>query len=215
MGLIENWYGPRFYSSAWLSMNFSVKTVILLVASVLIFICTTDAQAGRSRKDYFLNPQVGIWFGPVAPLGSTRDVVDTALGGGAFFRYNFPFKALKSFKIGIDSSYQHFDSKGVNELYMVPLYGNFLYLLPFNLPVKMQLKAGFGESYVYAKPDKIGQWDPTFNTGFEVSFPAGRIINIGLRLDYLYVYEGYVEKSKCGGHIFNAGVTLYFNLNLD
>jgi len=193
-------------------MNLSAKTAIFVAMSLFIIFNTINAEAGRSRKDYFLYPQVGFWFGPVTPLGPTRDAVDAALGGGAFFRYNLPIKSLK---LGVDSSYQHFTSRGVNELYTVPVYGNLVYLLPFNLPVKLQIKAGCGASYVYIKPDKIDQWDPTFMTGFELSFPAGRIVNIGLRLDYLCVYEGYTKKSQHNGHIFNAGVSLFFNLNLD
>jgi hypothetical protein len=48
--------------------------------------------------------------------------------------------------------------------------------------------------------------------GFETSFPAGRYINIGLRIDYLFIYESYLPGATRNGHIINSGITLYFNL---
>ena len=178
---------------------------------VLVFSFSTAAFSRASRKDYFLKPQIGFWFGPITPVYKTADDVETDLGAGAFVRYN---TSMRDVKFGIDTSYQHYESNGVNELYIVPVYGNFLYLLPLNLPVKFQVKAGFGASWIKIYPDNSSQWDPTFGTGIEVSFPAGRTINIALRIDYLYIYEGHIEGSKHGGHVVNAGVSLYFNLNI-
>jgi len=184
------------------------KKVLL---SVIIILMATSAFAQRSRKDYFLKPQVGLWFGPITPIGSTADLVDANIGGGVFFRYNTP---LRSLKVGLDSSYQSFPSKGVNHLRFVPVYANAIYLLPFNLPVKLQVKGGFGGGYLHIEPDDASRWNPIFTGGIEMSFPAGRIINIGLRIDYIYIYEGYMEGSQQGGHIINTGISLYFNLNL-
>ncbi len=192
-------------------MKFKKTLLLVLVSVFLLTFISSNAFAKKSRKDYFLFPQVGFWFGPVTPAYTTADLVDSAIGGGIYFRYNLPWRSLK---LGFDTSYQHFESKGVNELYTVPLYGNLVYLLPINLPVKIQVKGGVGGCYVYAEPDAVGQWDPLFMTGVEISFPAGRIVNIGLRIDYLYLYEGYADNHEKSGHIINTGITLYFNLNL-
>ncbi len=170
-----------------------------------------DSYAIRTRTDYFLKPQVGMWFGPITPVYTTAKDVDTDIGTGIFLRYNTP---LNPVKIGFDSSYQNYGSKGVDGVLLIPVYGSFLYLLPFNLPVKLQLKAGAGNCYVSIKPDKSSQWDPLFHGGIEMSFPAGRIANIGLRIDYLLIYEGYADKAKKNGHFVNAGFTLYFNINI-
>ncbi|NTU77544.1 MAG: hypothetical protein HGA90_07020 [Alphaproteobacteria bacterium] len=86
-----------------------IKTSALLVLMLLLVPGGAYAQR-RGTSDYFLRPQMGLWFGPVTPMGTTGEVVDTSLGGGLFFRYNTPFKPLK---IGLDGSYQQFDSKGV------------------------------------------------------------------------------------------------------
>ena len=99
-------------------------------------------------------------------------------------------------------------------MHFVPFYGSLIYLLPLNLPVKLQIKGGLGGGYLRILPDDESRVNPIFTTGLEMSFPAGRIVNIGLRLDYIYIYEGYISGSKNGGHIFNAGISLYFNLNL-
>ena len=181
------------------------------IGLIFIFLLiSSSAFALRSRKDYFLNPQVGLWFGPITPVYHTRDDVDTDLGIGLFFRHNFFWKPLK---IGLDASYQPYESKGINELTLIPVYGNFLYLLPLDLPVRFQLKAGSGGCYVKAMPDDHSQWDPLFMTGVEISFPAGRIVNIALRIDYLYIFEGYIDGADYGGHVINTGISIYFNFN--
>jgi hypothetical protein len=184
---------------------------ILLLAVIAILGYSSTAYAIRSRKDYFLKPQVGIWFGPITPVYTTEEHLDAAIGAGIFVRYNTPWRLLK---IGLDTSYHKFESDGVNELTTIPVYGNLIYLLPLNWPVKIQLKAGAGSGYVHMMPDDSSQWDPVFMAGAEISFPAGRLINIGLRIDYIHFYEGYADNYKEGGHIVNAGLSLYFNINL-
>ncbi|MCU0846629.1 MAG: hypothetical protein MUD12_01930 [Spirochaetes bacterium] len=194
--------------------------LLFLIATTISFLhLGIEAYGLESRKEYFYRPQVGAWFGPITPVGKTGEKIDAALAGGFFVRINTPYKPMK---IAVDVSYQHFKSKQVNELYCVPLYGNLVYLLPVNLPIKIQLKGGMGSGYVSLRPDRIHQWDALFMTGMEVSFPAGRIINIGIRLDYLYLYDGniesrrnyvfYIKKPISGGHILNTGITLYFNI---
>ena len=185
-----------------------IRSSALLILVLLLVPGGVYAQR-RGTSDYFLRPQMGLWFGPVTPMGTTGEVVDTSLGGGLFFRYNTPFKPLK---LGLDGSYQQFDSKGVNELILWPVYGSFLFRIPLRFAIIFQLKAGAGASYVQVEPDGFHQWDPTGMLGFEGSFPAGKYVNIGLRIDYLYIYEGYIEGAKRDGHVLNTGVTLYFNV---
>ena len=169
----------------------------------------TALYAVRDQTEYFTRPQIGAWFGPITPVGPTDGLVDTDLGGGLFMRYNTPFSL---FKLGLDSSYQHYKSKGVNEITLVPVYLNVLFLLPIDFPLRFQFKAGMGGAYVYAMPDEVGQWDMMFMCGFEVSFPAGRIVNIGLRIEYLLIYESYRQGAQDDGHFINAGIMLYFNI---
>ncbi|MCP4137111.1 MAG: outer membrane beta-barrel protein [bacterium] len=180
-----------------------MKKIIFVI--MIIFLSSGSLFAGR--KDFFAKPQLGLWFGPTTPLASTADAVDTfALGVGAFFRYNTPFRPLK---VGFDVAYLHYDSDGINQLDLVPMYFTGVYLLPLKLPVKFQLKGGAGTSWVAIEPDSESQFDLMFMTGVEMSFPAGRIVNIGLRIDYLYIFEGFDNR---GGHVLNTGITLYFNI---
>jgi hypothetical protein len=51
------------------------------------------------------------------------------------------------------------------------------------------VKAGFGETYVVARPANTSRWDDTLYAGFEASFVAGKKIRIGIRLDYNKIYE--------------------------
>jgi hypothetical protein len=184
----------------------SIKTAALIAILLAVSI---DAFAQRRATDYFMRPQAGVWFGPVTPVYTTHDDVNTNLGGGAYFRYNTPYQPLK---LGLDASYQRFKSDGVNELTLWPVYGSMIYRLPIKFALAFQLKAGAGGANVKIKPDNEKQWDPMGMLGFETSFPAGRYINIGLRIDYLFIYESYLPGATRNGHIINSGITLYFNL---
>ena len=180
---------------------------LIIIACIMLYY--TELYASQERKDYFSRPQIGGWGGIISPAGEIANRVDTAIGGGIFARLTFPYQYLK---FGIDVSYQKFKQKGVNELQFVPVFGNLLFQIPIEFPVRFQFKAGGGMGYIHVKPDNVGQWDPIFMGGFEVSFPAGRMVNIGLRIDYIYIYEGYIKGSKAGGHVINAGIQLYFNI---
>jgi hypothetical protein len=187
------------------------KSIIYITVLSTVFILAADVFAASSRKRYFSKPQIGLWYGPVTPMLDTAEHVDSDLGGGAFFRYNLPFEPLK---LGIDTSYQYHGSEGVAELRLIPVYFNLLYLLPIDLPIRIQLKGGAGLCNVYMEPDETSQWDPMFMGGAEISFPAGKMANIALRIDYLCMYEEYLDGANKNGHVVNAGVSLYFNLNL-
>ena len=187
-------------------MKKNIVSILILFGIILI---AADLFAASSRKNYFLKPQIGAWYGPVSPVLNTSHNLDSSLGGGIFFRYNLPFAPLK---IGLESSYQAFDSKGVNEMRLIPVYANLLYLLPIDIPLKIQLKGGGGLCNIYMKPDEVKQWDAMFMFGAEVSFPAGRRVNIALRVDYLNIYEEYKKDATVNGHFFNAGISVYFNL---
>lgn len=187
------------------------KNIIYFSIVFLLLFISTELFAANVRKRYFNRPQIGAWFGPITPMFKTGDKLETNLGGGGFFRYNLP---LDSLKVGFESSYQKFKSQGVDELQLIPAYMNLVYLLPFNFPVRAQVKGGAGFCHVEMKPDKISQWDPMFSTGVEISFPAGKMANIALRIDYMLIFERHIEGAKNNGHVINAGVSLYLNLNL-
>lgn len=181
---------------------------ILFLASIF---ATTPLFAQLDRKNYFEKPQIGLWFGPVTPIYTTARSLDADLGGGIFFRVNTP---ASLFKVGVDTSIQHYTSKGMNEMYLVPVYGSIIFLLPIKSAIKFQFKAGAGSSYVFLKPDNSSTWDPTFVGGFEIAFPAGRMVNIGMRVEYLFLYEKHIQGAKYNGHFISSGMQLYFNINI-
>ncbi len=168
---------------------------------------SAHARQGR-KKDPFTKFQAGFWFGPITPVYTTADDVNKSLGGGIFLR---SLTFLDSFKLGIDASYEKFESRGVNKLILWPVYGSLLWRIPLKTPLVIQLKAGGGGCYVTIYPDRASQWDPMFMLGGEVSFPAGKWVNIGLRIEYLCIYENHIPGSVRNGHIVNAGISLYFN----
>ncbi|HDP79817.1 MAG TPA: hypothetical protein ENN21_03125, partial [Spirochaetes bacterium] len=100
------------------------NAVRCLAAAAALLIAAPSFAARKGASDYFLQPQVGLWFGPVTPVHTTNEDVDTNLGGGMFFRYNTPYRPLK---LGMDGSYQWYSSRGVNSLTLWPVYGSVLY----------------------------------------------------------------------------------------
>ena len=183
-----------------------------LLTAVFILICAAISVQARVTDggDPMMRPQVGIWFGPVTPVYTLWDQLDPYLGGGAYARYGI----FHNGQIGFDASYQNHTSKGVKQLMLIPTYGSFIYRLPINTPIMFSLKAGAGAGYVKIMPENKSQFDPLFTTGFEMAFPAGPIVNIGLRIDYIFLYESYLPGARLDGHVVNAGLTLYFNLDI-
>ncbi len=183
--------------------------IAIVLAAVMLLLSAQNVFA-LSRKNYFYSSQAGLWFGPIAPLGPTADHIKSNLGGGAFFRLQMPWNLLK---IGVDVSYQDFQSEGVNRMQSVPIRMEALFLLPFKkLPVNIQVKAAAGMSWMKVMPENVSLWDPLVGGGVEVSFPAGRIMNIGARVDYFYIMEGHKKPGAMGAHVFNAAITIYFNI---
>lgn len=192
-------------------MNIAVKSFKIMIFLLSFAAVSAPVYAGMSEgDDPWTRPQIGIWFGPVAPLGDSGNKVSTYLGGGTYFR----IPVFEYGTIAADIGYQRYPSDSLNELSVVPMYGNFIFRLPINSPIVFQLKAGAGTAWVQIQPEGRSQYDPLFMTGLEISFPAGTWVNIGMRVDYLFLYESYHAHTKRDGHLLNVGLTLYFNLDI-
>jgi hypothetical protein len=191
-------------------MRFYRVLTVLFISGILL---TAGALSARVREgaDPFVYPQVGAWFGPVTTVGDSWGVVDPTLSFGSYFRYNLPSLPVK---IGVETSYEHHKSKSTNKLTLVPVYSNVLYKLPIRSIMSYQLKAGAGAGYIDILPEDKSQWDPLFTVGGEFSFPAGTVANVGLRVDYILLYEKYISGAKHNGHFLNVGVNLNFNISL-
>ncbi|HEY1406052.1 MAG TPA: hypothetical protein VF857_05530 [Spirochaetota bacterium] len=187
------------------------KTIAIVIFSFCLALTFMHGRAEARESDPFKLPQVGVWFGPITPVYETRKEVDTALGGGAFVRVNL---GQSPFKLGMDGSYQKYKSKSLNEVKLVPLYGSILYRLPFSSLLVFQLKLGAGGSYIKAFPINKSQWDPLFVGGGEMSFPLGATAAIGLRVEYLMLYEKHISGAKKNGNFVNTGLSINFNLDM-
>jgi len=168
--------------------------------------------------EWRFRPQIGIWFGPAAPVPGTKiaESLNTYLGGGMFFRFNIPSDNLWT-ELGV--SYSNYRSDGPEKLYSVPYYAALSYLIPVETAVQFMVKGGVGLNYLYVKPEYKYNTHPILFIGTEFSFPAGKWVNIGLRGDYYFVYEKYLDAPKenpnfevINGHFFNVGLMVNFNL---
>ena len=169
--------------------------------------------------EFKIKPQIGLWFGPVLPFPGSKlsERLLTSLGGGIFFRINLP---SDNFKTEISTSLNYYTSDSTESLISVPNYAAVSYSLPIDSPLLFQLKLGMGVNYMRNSPEKNENSLPLFFSGFEMSFPAGKVVNIGIRVDYYFVIESFVKKPKenpdfqiYNGHFINLGLMLNFNLN--
>lgn len=181
----------------------------IIIALIAFCLCESNLLALRKRGDYFNRPQIGINCGPYAPLFDVSEKVDSALGVGLFTRFSMPYQPIK---LGFDFMYFKNESFTVNALQVIPMFGSLQYRLPIPSPLNFMVKAGGGASYLTVYPDEVDRWDPTIVTGGEVSFPAGKIFNIGLQVNYITLVEKHLEDAEYNGHFFNASLTIFFNL---
>jgi len=193
------------------------KGIIPIFLTGMLIPASLSAQV--EGEAWRFKPQIGIWFGPVTPMPGTEisNVLSTSLGGGFFFRGNIPSNTLR---IEIGTSYSYYTSRAVARLHSIPVYGALCYTLPINLPLAFHVKAGAGSNFMRNAPEGSRNWLPIGMLGFETSFPAGKIINIGVRADYFFVYEKHLSPPANNpnyevhnGHFFNFGLMVNFNLN--
>ncbi|MCX7633099.1 MAG: hypothetical protein N2Z22_07195, partial [Turneriella sp.] len=117
-------------------------------------------------------------------------------------------------------SYSYYTSPTIARLHSIPVYGALSYILPIHLPLTFQAKGGFGSNFLRNYPEGSRNWLPLGYLGFEASFPAGKVVNIGLRIDYYFVYEQHLRPPPnnpnyrlYNGHFLNFGLMVNFNLN--
>ncbi|WP_167883583.1 hypothetical protein [Leptospira ognonensis] len=161
---------------------------ILKGLSILSFFCLTGALSAQTLEDYNKRRyEVGGWVGAGNPFPGSKTIqlLDTTLGGGAYFRMPFPY----IFYTEIGTSYAVFLSKSERGLTTIPLYAALAYRIPIEMPLQFFVKAGGGQAYVVARPADTARWDPLVYAGLEASFIAGKRIRIGVRLDYNQIRE--------------------------
>jgi len=139
-------------------------------------------QAQESRKH-----ELGVWIGASNPAPSSQlsGVLDSSIGGGMFYRIQWPWV----FHVEFGFSYSVYQSRTTQTLTVLPAYGALVYQLPLPFRIQVFLKAGGGSAYLNVRPQNKSGWDPLFYGGLEFSILAGRRLRIGLRLDYNVVYE--------------------------
>ncbi len=186
--------------------------------AITFLLISGPAFSQYEESQWNLEPKIGFWFGPVAPVPGTAlaDSIDTYLGGGIFGRVNIPTDYLR-LETGI--SYQEFKSRDINSLTMVPAYVGLSYKIPLDFPIKFALRLGGGAVYVANEPEGHSNVLPLLNSGFELSFPAGRMLAIGLRVDYNLAYEKHLSPPPenpnfeiINGHFISFGLTLTVNM---
>ncbi|MDH5716165.1 MAG: hypothetical protein OEZ22_00840 [Spirochaetia bacterium] len=195
-----------------------MKLIKHLLFMIFLSLFSFNLYSQEITEEWKLKQQIGIWFGAVTPFPGSQlsDVLNTYLGGGLFYRVNLPFETLKT---EVCSSYSYYDSDKTEGLHAIPMYAALSYMLPLELPVSFQAKSGLGAVYLKNNPENNSNTHPMWFSGLEMSFPAGKYVNIGLRADYYFVYEKYLKPPEenpnmkiINGHFFNLGLMVNFNI---
>jgi len=183
---------------------------------MLVVSLTSPLLAQYEEEDFHLQPVMGVWFGPMTPFPGTElsKVLNAALGGGGFFRINIP---SNTFQLETGVSFFTLTSLLTERLTVIPIYLAGVYKLPVDFALSFYFKAGGGMGYFANKPEGNNGYLPVFYGGFETSFPAGKVVNIGVRFDYYFAYETWMKPQAnykmIDGHFISIGIMANFNMN--
>lgn len=186
---------------------------LFLFFFLLSFSSPVEAQYKKNTKrKYALDPEIGLWLGPAAPLGPLAKRLNTNFGIGFFTRINFPTDYLR---LDVGLSYSHLKSDGPEKMDLVPMYAGLIYTLPIKFAMKFFLKFDLGTTYVKVWPEKKSGWLPNLVLGVEGAFPTGRSLFIGLHIDYIFVIETYKNAptsnyKRTHGHFMHFGISISY-----
>lgn len=175
-----------------LSSNRRLSLKVLLLG--LLCAGAGELSAQEIKGVARLNNEMGFWVGASNPVPGTElaDVLDSSIGGGAFYRLAWPWV----FHTELGFSYTHYQSRTTQALTVAPVYLALAYRLPLPWRIQIYLKAGGGSTYLEVRPENRSGWDPLAFAGTEFSIQAGRRFRIGMRLDYNVVYEEHLQNPR-------------------
>jgi hypothetical protein len=155
----------------------------LLVMSLLL-------PAGlQARESDYLRHEIGLWLGGSFPFPASEydAVLDSNVGGGMFYRVNWPWVFYSEFGF----SYTTYFSQTTQQLVAAPVYGALVYPIPLPFRLQVFAKLGGGATYLEVRPQNRNGWDPTIYGGLEMSLLASRRFRVGLRLDANYIIDSH------------------------
>ncbi|MCB1170437.1 MAG: hypothetical protein KDK25_08900 [Leptospiraceae bacterium] len=159
----------------------------LLATIVLVAVALPGAL--QARDSDHLKHELGIWLGGSFPFPSTPydEVLDSNVGGGMFYRVNWPWIFYSEFGF----SYTTYFSRTTQLLVSAPVYGALVYPLPLPFRLQVMAKIGGGAAYLEVRPQNLHGWDPMIYGGLEMSLLASRRFRVGLRLDANYIMDSH------------------------
>lgn len=178
-------------------MRPSLSTICVVL---LIFTTPLYAQQSVAKNRH----ELGLWIGASSPVPGTQtdEILDANVGGGGFYRINWPWV----FHTEFGASYSNYFSRTTQQVSVAPVYLALAYRLPFSFKLQTWLKIGGGGAWLEVRPDNRSGWEPLFYSGLEFSIPASRHLRVGLRIDYNLIYEKKLGPPE-GADILYPGIT--------
>lgn len=179
-------------------MRHRLRTVFRPASAVLLLVALLalagpgqlEAQERVTRTRH----ELGLWVGASNPVPGTAtdEVLDANVGGGMFYRVNWPWVLLTE----LGASYSQYFSRSEQKLIVAPVYGALAYRLPIDFKVETYVKLGGGAAWLEVRPQNVSGWDPMGFAGLEFSLQASRRLRVGIRLDYHLVYEKHLDRPQ-------------------
>lgn len=174
-------------------MKFSTFSFPGLALTALAFgiVLAVPAELAAQERPSRLRHEFGLWVGASNPVPGTAvdEVLDANVGGGGFYRINWPWVFYTEFGF----SWSQYFSRTTQTLTAAPVYGALSYQLPIEFKVQTFLKLGGGAAWLEVRPANRSGWEPLLYSGVEFSIPASRRLRVGLRLDYNLIYEKHLD----------------------
>ena len=158
-----------------------------LVLLSSLFTGPLEAQARVSKSKHEFGFSIDITS--PRPGSEWEGVLKPNIGLGFFYRNPWP-KPLYS-EAGLLWSF--LESKHSQKMVMFPFYYALAYPAPLETRLDLLVKLGFGSAYIEVQPNDMSGWDPFLLLGSELSILASRSFRIGMRLDYLHIYEKHLD----------------------
>ncbi|MCB1172815.1 MAG: hypothetical protein KDK39_04590 [Leptospiraceae bacterium] len=171
---------------------------ILCLAGLPLSALSAQESVARTKHE------IGLWVGASNPMPGTRtdEILDANVGGGGFYRINWPWV----FHTEFGAAYANYFSHTTQQVIVAPTYLALAYRLPYSFKLQTWLKLGGGGAWLEVRPENRSGWEPLFFAGLEFSIPASRVLRVGLRLDYNLIYEKHL-KPPPGAELYYPGST--------
>ena len=135
----------------------------------------------------FLRNTTGFWLGSLTPIPGTSlsSRLNTNLGLGLMYRRQL----LPTSYLELTFSWAYLDSNEESTARIIPFTIAYAHQFVIRNRLSFFIKTGIGSTFLDISPLRRSGSLPTLFLGIELAVRATPTVNVGVRFDYLYLYE--------------------------